>query len=47
VVAAGLAAVEPHLRSQVARYGLRVVAAGSLSNLASATIAGALLGSRT
>jgi concentrative nucleoside transporter, CNT family len=47
ILAGGFGAVEPHLRSQVARYGLRVVAAGSLSNLASATIAGALLGSRT
>jgi CNT family concentrative nucleoside transporter len=47
ILAGGFGAVAPHLRSQVARYGLRVVAAGSLSNLASATIAGALLGSHT
>jgi CNT family concentrative nucleoside transporter len=45
ILAGGFGAVAPHLRSQVARYGLRVVAAGSLSNLASATIAGCLLGS--
>jgi len=47
ILAGGFGAVAPHLRSQVARYGLRVVAAGSLSNLASATIAGCLLGSPT
>jgi concentrative nucleoside transporter, CNT family len=45
ILVGGFGAVAPQLRSQVARYGLRVVAAGSLSNLASATIAGALLGS--
>jgi nucleoside permease NupC len=33
------------LRPQIARYGVRVVAAGSPSNPASATIAGFLLGS--
>ena len=43
IVAGGFGAVAPHLRSEVARYGLRVVAAGTLSNLASATIAGAFL----
>jgi nucleoside permease NupC len=32
------------LRSEVARQGLRVVAAGTLSNLASATIAGTFMG---
>jgi CNT family concentrative nucleoside transporter len=46
ILAGGFGAVAPGLRAQVARYGLRVVAAGSLSNLASATIAGALLGLR-
>jgi CNT family concentrative nucleoside transporter len=45
ILVGGFGAVAPELRSQVARYGLRVVAAASLSNLASATIAGALLGS--
>jgi CNT family concentrative nucleoside transporter len=44
ILAGGFGAVAPGLRAQVARYGLRVVAAASLSNLASATIAGALLG---
>jgi CNT family concentrative nucleoside transporter len=32
------------LRSQVARYGLRVVAAATLSNLTSATLAGMFMG---
>lgn len=45
ILAGGFGAIEPRLRAEVARYGLRVVAAGSLSNLASATIAGALIGS--
>ena len=44
ILAGGFGAVAPALRTQVARYGLRAVAAGSLSNLASAAIAGALLG---
>jgi CNT family concentrative nucleoside transporter len=44
ILAGGFGAVAPHLRPQVARYGLRVVAAGTLSNLASATIAGMFLG---
>jgi concentrative nucleoside transporter, CNT family len=44
ILAGGFGAVAPQLRAQVARYGLRVVAAASLSNLASATIAGALIG---
>jgi CNT family concentrative nucleoside transporter len=44
ILAGGFGAVAPALRPQVARYGLRAVAAGSLSNLASAAIAGALLG---
>jgi CNT family concentrative nucleoside transporter len=46
IIAGGFGAVAPQLRSEVARYGLRVVAAGTLSNLASATIAGAFLASR-
>jgi CNT family concentrative nucleoside transporter len=45
ILAGGFGAVAPGLRAEVARYGLRVVAAASLSNLASATIAGALIGS--
>jgi CNT family concentrative nucleoside transporter len=44
ILTGGFGAVAPHLRPEIARYGLRVVAAGSLSNLASATIAGFLLG---
>ena len=44
ILAGGFGAVAPELRTPIARYGLRVVAAASLSNLASATIAGALLG---
>ncbi len=43
ILAGGFGAVEPALRSEVARYGLRVVAAGTLSNLTSATIAGLFL----
>ena len=43
ILAGGFATVAPELRAQVARYGLRVVAAASLSNLASATIAGIML----
>jgi concentrative nucleoside transporter, CNT family len=44
ILAGGFGAVASELRPQVARYGLRVVAAASLSNLASATIAGVFLG---
>lgn len=44
ILAGGFGAVAPDLRGPIARYGLRVVAAASLSNLASATIAGALIG---
>jgi CNT family concentrative nucleoside transporter len=44
ILAGGFGAVSADLRTPIARYGLRVVAAASLSNLASATIAGALLG---
>lgn len=43
ILAGGFGAVAPELRPQVARYGLRVVAAATLSNLSSATIAGAFL----
>jgi CNT family concentrative nucleoside transporter len=43
ILAGGFGAVAPELRPEVARYGLRVVAAATLSNLASATIAGAFL----
>jgi CNT family concentrative nucleoside transporter len=43
ILAGGFGAVAPELRSEVARYGLRVVAGATLSNLASATIAGAFL----
>lgn len=46
ILAGGFGAVAPELRPQVARYGLRVVAAATLSNLASATIAGMFLGGR-
>jgi len=44
ILAGGFGAVAPGLRAEVARYGLRVVAAATLSNLTSATIAGALIG---
>jgi CNT family concentrative nucleoside transporter len=47
ILAGGFGTVAPHLRSEVARYGLRVLAAASLSNLTSATIAGFLVGSGT
>lgn len=40
VLTGGFSAVAPERRSEVARYGLRVVLAGTLSNLMSATIAG-------
>lgn len=43
IAAAGLSVVAPERRSEVARYGLRVVAAGTLSNLMSAAIAGIFL----
>jgi concentrative nucleoside transporter, CNT family len=45
ILAGGFGAVAPEVRPQVARYGLRVVAAATLSNLTSATIAGMFLGS--
>ena len=44
ILAGGFGAIMPALRSDVARYGLRVVAAGTLSNLMSATIAGLFIG---
>jgi CNT family concentrative nucleoside transporter len=44
IVAGGFGVVAPQLRAQVTRYGLRAVAAASLANFASATIAGVLLG---
>jgi CNT family concentrative nucleoside transporter len=43
ILAGGFSVVAPQLRPEVARYGLRVVAASTLSNLASATIAGAFM----
>jgi concentrative nucleoside transporter, CNT family len=46
ILAGGFGVVAPGRRSEVARYGLRVVAAGTLSNLMSATIAGLFLSLR-
>lgn len=43
ILAGGFSAVAPERRSEVARYGLRVVAASTLSNLMSAAIAGTFL----
>jgi concentrative nucleoside transporter, CNT family len=43
ILTGGFGAVDPLLRPEVARHGLRVVAAGTLSNLASATIAGTFM----
>ncbi|NKD54037.1 MULTISPECIES: NupC/NupG family nucleoside CNT transporter [unclassified Haematospirillum] len=43
ILAGGFAAVAPERRSEVTQYGLRVVTAGTLSNLMSATIAGIFL----
>lgn len=43
ILTGGFGAIAPERRSEVARMGLRVVAAGSLSNLTSATIAGIFL----
>jgi len=43
ILAGGFSAVAPERRSEVARYGLRVVAAATLSNLMSAAIAGMFL----
>src|SRR5262249_44714572 len=44
IVAGGFGVIAPQLRARVARCGLRVAAAAWLSNRASATIAGSLLG---
>ena len=44
ILAGGFGAILPSMRSEVARYGLRVVAAATLSNLMSATIAGLFIG---
>lgn len=43
ILTGGFSAVAPERRSEVARYGLRVVVAATLSNLMSATIAGMFL----
>jgi concentrative nucleoside transporter, CNT family len=43
ILVGGFSVVAPERRSEVTRYGLRVVAAGTLSNLMSATIAGIFL----
>jgi CNT family concentrative nucleoside transporter len=43
ILTGGFGVVAPERRSEVAKYGLRVVAAGTLSNLMSATIAGLFL----
>ena len=44
ILAGGFGAILPSIRAEVARYGLRVVAAATLSNLMSATIAGLFIG---
>ncbi|WP_375409644.1 NupC/NupG family nucleoside CNT transporter [uncultured Methylobacterium sp.] len=41
---AGIGALAPERRGEVARYGLRAILAGTLSNLTSATIAGLFIG---
>ncbi|AOK31316.1 nucleoside transporter [Burkholderia singularis] len=43
ILTGGFTAIEPSLRSDVARYGMRALAAATLSNLMSATIAGLFL----
>jgi concentrative nucleoside transporter, CNT family len=43
ILAGSFSSVAPHLRGVVAKYGLRVVIAATLSNLMSATIAGIFL----
>jgi len=43
ILVGGFGSVAPARRAEVARYGLRVVVAGTLSNLTSATIAGFFL----
>jgi len=45
ILVGGFSAVAPERRSEVSRYGLRVVVAATLSNLMSATIAGIFLSS--
>ncbi len=44
ILAGAFSAIQPALRAEVAHYGLRVVAAATLSNLMSATIAGLFFG---
>jgi concentrative nucleoside transporter, CNT family len=44
ILAGAFSAIQPALRGEVARYGLRVVAAATMSNLMSATIAGLFIG---
>ena len=46
ILAGAFGSVAPHLRATVAKYGLRVVVAATLSNLMSATIAGIFLSAR-
>ena len=41
---ASLASLVPERRSEIARYGMRAILAGTLSNLTSATIAGLFIG---
>jgi CNT family concentrative nucleoside transporter len=43
ILAGAFGSIAPQLRGDVARLGLRVVAAATLSNLMSATIAGIFL----
>jgi CNT family concentrative nucleoside transporter len=43
ILVGGFSAVAPERRSEVSRYGLRVVVAATLSNLMSATVAGIFL----
>jgi CNT family concentrative nucleoside transporter len=43
ILTGGFATVMPDRRSEVARYGIRVVIAATLSNLMSATLAGIFL----
>jgi CNT family concentrative nucleoside transporter len=46
ILAGAFGSIAPHLRATVAQYGLRVVAAATLSNLMSATIAGIFLAAK-
>jgi CNT family concentrative nucleoside transporter len=43
ILVGGFGAIAPERRSEVARYGMRVVACATLSNLMSANIAGFFL----